>query len=369
MANQSNRIYFLDNLRAFVTILVIVLHGSMSYMAYAPDWWYVLDSQNSLFFTYLVLLIDVPIMPILFFIAGYFALPSLLRRGPGQYIKDKFIRIGAPWMVGTLVLAPLIAYMAYFSRHVPMTLLQFWTFFWTVRYEQSVYWFLGVLLFLFVLLVLACGVSERLRTAKRQVLMPTLKLLVSFGAILSLAMFAINQFFPADAWYTRLYILVFQPLRFPLYVGYFGLGIYAHLSGWFSAEGYKPDLPRWALVWSTSGAFYLGNRSSEMLVSPVAYAILFNVFCLSSLLAGAALFQKLDKSSPVWNSLSANSYGIYYIHPLILYPLVYSLVPMSLPLFVKAPLVMLSSTCVSWAVSALVLTQVPILRRVFAQLD
>jgi len=40
--NTSNRLYFLDNLRAFVVLLVIVLHGSMTYMAYAPEWWYVL---------------------------------------------------------------------------------------------------------------------------------------------------------------------------------------------------------------------------------------------------------------------------------------------------------------------------------------
>ena len=77
----SNRMVFLDNLRAFVVVLVIVLHGSMSYMAYAPSWWYVLDPQNSLLFTMLVLVVDVPIMPIMFFIAGYFALPSLQKRG------------------------------------------------------------------------------------------------------------------------------------------------------------------------------------------------------------------------------------------------------------------------------------------------
>ena len=32
----SNRLYFLDNLRAFVIVLVVVLHGSITYMAYAP---------------------------------------------------------------------------------------------------------------------------------------------------------------------------------------------------------------------------------------------------------------------------------------------------------------------------------------------
>jgi hypothetical protein len=49
-----------------------------------------------------------------------------------------------------------------------MSFLQFWASdFWTVAYEQSVYWFLGVSFFLFSVLVLVYGVSERLRAAKR----------------------------------------------------------------------------------------------------------------------------------------------------------------------------------------------------------
>ena len=122
--NQPSRFYFLDNLRALVIVLVVVLHGSMTYMAYAPPWWYVLDSQNSLFFTILVLLVDVPIMLIMFFISGYFALPSLAKRGSTKFVKDKFIRVGAPWLAGALLLAPPTSYMIYYSRAVPMSFLQ-----------------------------------------------------------------------------------------------------------------------------------------------------------------------------------------------------------------------------------------------------
>ena len=93
---NSNRLYFLDNLRVVAIILVVVLHGSMTYMAYAPTWWYVVDPNNSEIFTQLVLLIDVPIMPILFFLAGYFALPSLQKRGVKLFLKEKFVRIGIP---------------------------------------------------------------------------------------------------------------------------------------------------------------------------------------------------------------------------------------------------------------------------------
>ena len=373
--NEFNRIYFLDNLRAFVIVLVVVLHGSISYMAYAPSWWYVLDSQNSLFFTILVLLIDVPIMLIMFFIAGYFAMPSVVKRSSGKFVKDKFIRVGAPWLVGALFLAPPTAYMIYYTRAVPVSFLQFWASdFWTVAYQQSVYWFLGVLFFFFIILGLVYNVSGRLQTAKRHMSMPTWGSFISFWVIMSLGMFLINQFFPIDTWYTQAYILVFQPLRVPLYIGYFGLGIYSYLSGWFSAEGYKPHLLLWTGLWLISGLLYLGNRLLVMPTSPestmvvqMAHAILLNAFCLSSLMVGVALFQqKVNTSNRFWSSLSANAYGIYYVHPLILYPLAYFFVSVSMPLFFKAPLVILLGIFLSWVVSALVLTKVPILRRMFA---
>ena len=107
-----SREHGLDNLRVFVIILVVVLHASLSYMAFAPQWWYVLDPKRSLFFTGLVLLIDVPIMLIMFFLAGYFAYPSLARRGAAAFLKDKAIRIGIPWVFGSMVLAPPTAWQA-----------------------------------------------------------------------------------------------------------------------------------------------------------------------------------------------------------------------------------------------------------------
>ena len=37
--SERPRLYFLDNLRAFVIVMVIVVHASITYMAYAPEWW------------------------------------------------------------------------------------------------------------------------------------------------------------------------------------------------------------------------------------------------------------------------------------------------------------------------------------------
>jgi len=369
---EAGRITFLDNLRAFVILLVVVMHGAMCYMLYAPEWWYVVDEQQSLFFTVLVLAVDVPIMLIMFFISGYFALRSLVKRGPNGFLKDKFIRIGAPWLFGVLFLAPLTAYMLYIRWDVPVGYLQFWSNdFWGEMFQQSVYWFLGILFLLFFVLALAYDISPRLRRARPRLEWPSWRLFLGFWALMSLGMFIMSAFFPIDSWHSQSKLFVFQPLRLPLYFGYFALGIYAYLRGWFREGGYRPRTAVWGPIWLIAGLLYLGNRlfvlPSEMAdIGKVAHAPLFNAFCLSSLLFASAVFQRwFNSPSSFWSSLSANSYGIYYIHPLVLYPAAYLFLGVPLPLAVKAPLVIAIGLAGSWLVSEFFLRRAPLVRRAF----
>lgn len=370
---KQGRLYFFDNLRAFVIFLVIVLHGSMSYMAYAPEWWYVVDSQQSLVFTALVLLLDVPIMLVLFFISGYFALPSLRRRTPGEFLKEKFVRIGLPWLFGALFLAPLIAYMIIFTNDIPIGFLQFWSQdFWGVWYQQSVYWFLGILFFLFILLTGAVALRPGLRQVEQKAERPTWKLFVAFGGLMTAGFLLINQFYPVDTWTHAWYLLMFQPLRVPLYVGYFVLGLYAYRSGWFTDEGYRPNLVGWGVLFGLSGLLYIVFRLFVFPTAPSAFlmqagnALLFNTFCLSALIAGGAFFRRyVNSDAPFWRSVARNSYAVYFIHPLILFPLAYLFLAFAIPLILKAPLLILLASLLCWAVSALVLTRAPLLRRVF----
>jgi peptidoglycan/LPS O-acetylase OafA/YrhL len=82
-----------------------------------------------------------------------------------------------------------------------------------------------------------------------------------------------------------------------------------------------------------SGLGYLALRwtnadtPATQLLLTISTIALLNIFCLFALMAGAAVFQqKVNRPTRFWQSLSANSYGIYYIHPLILYPLTYLMV-------------------------------------------
>ncbi|MEI8333287.1 MAG: acyltransferase family protein [Chloroflexota bacterium] len=364
------RLYFLDNLRAFVIVMVIVLHASITYMVYAPEFWYVLDPDRSVVFTMLVLVVDVPLMPIMFFVAGYFALPSLARRGPSGFIREKVVRLAIPWAFAVVFLAPLATYMTYVSRGVPTGYLQFWTTdFWGPMFQQSVYWFLGVLFALFVLLVWAYAASPRLQATVPRVEQPRPRLFVAFIALTAAGSVLASPYFGLDDWKPISVLFVVQPARIAFYAGYFILGIYAERRGWFTATGFRPDLGPWGWGCVLSGIAYLAFRMGG---TPVAVperavaSLLFATFCLAALIAGVALFQRwVNGAGPAWRTLAANSFGIYYVHPLILYPLAWVLVPVSVPAVVKATLLVVVTLAGSLAVSALVLRRLPGLRRVF----
>jgi len=89
-----------------------------------------------------VLVLDVPLMLIMFFIAGFFACPSLTERSVTVFVKGKILRLGLPWAAGIFIFAPLVTYLIYYSRNVPVSFGRFYTVdFWGPLYQQSVYWF------------------------------------------------------------------------------------------------------------------------------------------------------------------------------------------------------------------------------------
>lgn len=366
----SERNYALDDLRLFVIFLVIVLHASISYMAYAPDWWYVLDRDRSLFFTGLVLLVDVPIMLVMFFLAGYFAYPSLAKRGPAAFLRDKLVRIGLPWAAGALLLAPPTAYMIYFSRNLPVSLWTFWrTDFWGKAFQQSVYWYLGVLLLLFTLTALLFAVNRRFATWQAKRVEPDWRLFGLFLALVTAASLLVGQVAPLDQW-SHVYLFVFQPVRAPLYAAYFALGILARQQCWLTEQGYRPSLPGWLAASVATGVLYLECRLALSAALPPATArataiLFFNLFCFTALMAGLASFLRIRTDSGFWRGQARNSYGIYYLHPLFLYPLAWAMVPVSLSIYAKAVVVILGAYLLSWAGSALILTRLPGLRRMF----
>jgi hypothetical protein len=113
----------LGNLRAFVTVLVVLHHVVLSYNVGIPPasgdwlaeprWWKavpVMDAQRSIVWTLVTGANDVFFMALMFFVSGLFVWPSLRRKGGVAFLRDRARRLGWGFALGAAVLAPLAYY-------------------------------------------------------------------------------------------------------------------------------------------------------------------------------------------------------------------------------------------------------------------
>ena len=366
----KRRLYYLDNLRAVAVLGVLLLHTSICYMVAAPQWWYVVDPDVSLVFTVIVLVVDVPVMSAMFLVAGYFAMPSLRRRRAGGFVKEKLVRLGVPWVFGVVVLAPAVTYLSFLSRGISMPYLQFWaTEFWGPMYQQSVFWFLGVLLALFLLLAAAVTVKPGLLQRPTVARAAPWRAVLTVSAVAVVAAAAFSPFFGLDDWHPVGWVFMIQPARIALYPAFFILGIHAERQGWLTGSGWRPSARFWIPATLLSGVAYLAFRvatSSTAVPVRVVGAAAFVAFCVSGVLAALAGFSRWgDRSTRTWRALSDNSFGIYYVHPLVLYPGAWALVGVAVPGALKAVVLLAVTVALSLAISAGILRRAPVLRRMF----
>src|SRR5262249_57145327 len=52
-------------------------------------------------------------MQLMFFLSGLFVWPSLRRKGPSQFLLDRFLRLGVPFLIGVYLLIPIAYYPVY----------------------------------------------------------------------------------------------------------------------------------------------------------------------------------------------------------------------------------------------------------------
>ena len=344
----SNRLYFLDNLRAAIILLVIVFHIALGYMAPPLAWWYVVDTQTSSAFIPFIITVDVFIMPVMFWIAGYFTIPALQRKGAASFFRGKLYRIALPWLGGVLLLAPAITYMIWFSRSAtPPPYLHFWQnlFFTPQVFNHAHFWFLGLLCYFYLFTGLLQKLSPTWLLKASSPKAPKASCFVVFTLLCSAAFFAPTLFMPADTWFSKLYIVSFQPARLGICFLYFLLGLYSWRHSWFAPNAtYQPKLRNWLLLAVPATVIFtlyrLGLPAAPTVLFKAGHALLHSIFCLSIFMTLLCLFQRyLNSSGVFWRSLAASSYSIYILHQLIVLPIAYTVQKWVFPILPKYLLV------------------------------
>ena len=357
------RYHSLDRLRAVVMMLGVVRHSAMSYEPTVFAGWPYRDAHADILVHWLIVFIRVFQLPVFFAIAGFFAAYLVETRGIPVFLRQRWSRIGVPFLVAWPVLALTMFFVVPFTSQfssVPPTLdysREELTSSGAVRYMFLHLWFLYHLMILYVAASALSVLASRIPAGMRARLLDLFESVVHRGGIWVLALLAGVILHSMQSWAIDYHAGPLPPLRL---LGLFGL-FFAF--GWLlfhrreALESFKR--PGWSVLAAGFMCFVgyltffeLGcnpnpgrtcTGTSEVLHLGAVVFLSLSMWFLAYGLFGLFL-RYMDHPSSRWRYMADASYWIYIVHvPLvILLPLLLANVPA--PGIVKAALVVAMAT-------------------------
>lgn len=96
---NSERIHYLDNLRALAMMLGLYLHGALAYATPSKSVWIATNKEGSVAIDISIWWIHLFRMSLFFFISGYFAKLVIEKRGSWRFLGGRALRLGLPMVV------------------------------------------------------------------------------------------------------------------------------------------------------------------------------------------------------------------------------------------------------------------------------
>jgi len=369
----ANRQPYLDNLKVILIAAIIAGHGIAGYSEL--DFWPYSEMKevelSSVTQTILYMVagpFSLLLIPMLFLVAGLLTPASLERKGPGQYARDRLVRLGVPFAVYVLLLQPLLMYPVHPPGETPQS---YWTEFLGAG-EQTLdtgpLWFVGVLL-IFSLAYAGWVQARRGHAGQARWGEITAGHLLVLAGTVALATFLVRLEVPLGGSNRYLTLNVWE---WPACMTLFALGISCFGRGWLMAV---PDLLRRQCRTATLAAFAtfvvfvgvagaLGVTDQQMWGGGHWAA-----------LGWAAFESTLAVFGPVWllgvvqrrlnrrlrwvgPAVSRSAYGAFMVQSLFLVGLAVALRPLPLPAEVKALIVAGGGVAGSFALAWLVISRV-----------
>jgi glucan biosynthesis protein C len=326
-AKGAGRLFFIDNIRIFLTILVI-LHHLMIIYAGSGGWiwqegredeisnavgsWFC--TSNQAYFMGLFLLIS-----------AYFVPGSYDRKGPVRFLVDRLVRLGIPLAVYSWIVRPLFIYLVLNRREgLPFAG-------WYREVYFRVYGFLGggPLWFIELLLLFSLVyVAARLLTSRRRPRpspeghFPGYGWAALFALLLGVVSFLVRLEFPIGA---RFEPLNFQLANFAQYIALFVAGLVVYRRNWLLS---LPDRVGRLWLWIAVAlilifppmALLAGAENDEPFLGGWHWQAMLNAqwesfLCVSMCIGLIYLFRRRwNRQGAVGRALSRAAYAAYLIH-------------------------------------------------------
>ena len=159
------RLFAMDFVRVAALFGVILYHAAAAYSTNTP-YWGVHDGSSAIA-TGVRELVDVFIMPLFFFLAGYFTLGSLGKKGDWKFFKGKFWELGYVWLVVVVLVLPFTWWGFDFKSGTAGTYISYWlnwlggigqtrlgVFENSSQNLHAHFWFISLLFYFFVIFIL-----------------------------------------------------------------------------------------------------------------------------------------------------------------------------------------------------------------------
>ena len=362
------RLYFIDNLRTLLAVLVVMHHAGQPYGP-GGGWWIPAEPASAIDTLVLGGFFAINMsffMGLFFLISAYFVPGSYDRKGAWTFFKDRLIRLGLPIVIFAFAVFPIMIYLlngftsfgsfylgTYLSPGAPDgTGLTF-----------GHLWFLEQLL-IFSGLYVAWRVATDRRISLPKVKFPGDLAIVAFAVVMGLAMFAVRIVSPINHWIP---VLSFEPAHYPEYVALFVVGVLAYRNDWFrtlpAATGRK-----WGNIAILLGValfvlfiiFGGSLTSGGPTVASLAMSLWEAFMCVSMCIALVALFRgRFNIQGKVAKALSDSSFTVYLIHIPVIVFLQYMLIGVSLPNLAKFAIVCLVGVPACFLLSHYIVRRLP----------
>lgn len=348
---KRDRIYYMDYLRAFIILIVITLHSLLPFvMGYE---WFINDKVKTYPFTAASVIMDTFIMALMFFIAGYFALPSI-RKGTGPFVQGKISRILIPFFIGTIFLSPIMSYLSLsYYKAVSVSFSEYWSSTWLKGFMNPAhFWFLFILFSFFMVFTLVYSIwkekIEKIYEASKEKPMGIIGasaitlIFITFAIIL---FYLAGRKFPDGSWFRSLKFVSIQLTRFTAYIFYFAAGVIFQMRRVRFNEAFLKFTP--LFIFAAVGATFFYNAFKFLVYwSPTGgfmqpkiqfyNAIVHILYCFFMSLTLLMAFRRyLNFYSKTLKRIADNSYTVYFVHMIFTVAIQYNTATMDISLFQK----------------------------------
>ena len=291
------RLYYLDNLKVCLTVLVIMHHAGQAYgngggWAYTPSnpaefmpWIWHFFSTNAAFF-----------MGLYFFISGYFVPGSFDKQGVKQFVHKKLLRLGVPLLFMGGIISILSG-----------------------KLEMGHMWFVESLLVFCLFYALIRQWVRPINEACNS--KPTIIGLLIVALLMGVGSYFIRQVSPQDHWIWPFGILPLpmEPAHYLQYVMMFVLGILAYRFQWLDKMSNGVGLTALLIGIALAIGNYLRDGGAWNAFVWQWFGIYESLMCVFISFGLIWFFREyVSTTSRLWQGCASQSYGAYVFHLLLM---------------------------------------------------